>query len=60
MMRFQFVPGPLPLLANPARAFGALPGGPTDLKLRIDFPQHCGGSFLRYARLLEGRAAAKR
>jgi hypothetical protein len=58
MLRFQFAPGPLPMLANPARVLGALPGGPTDLKLRIDFPQHGGGALLRYARMLAARAAA--
>jgi hypothetical protein len=56
LMRFQFVPGPLAVLRNPERVFGALPGGPTDLKLRIDFPQHGGGALLRYARLLDARA----
>lgn len=55
MMRFQFDPGPLYLLRNPARAFGGLPGGPTDMHLRVDFPQHCGGAMLRYARMLDSR-----
>jgi hypothetical protein len=48
----------LHLLRNPARAFGGLPGGPTDLHLRVDFPQHCGGALLRYARMLESRNPA--
>jgi hypothetical protein len=55
IMRFQFDPGPLHLLRNPARAFGGLPGGPTDMHLRVDFPQHCGGAMLRYARMLDAR-----
>jgi hypothetical protein len=43
----------------PVRVFGALPGAPTELKVRIDYPQHAGGAMLRYARLLQSRATAQ-
>jgi hypothetical protein len=55
MLRFQFLPGPTYLMAEPFRIYGAVPAGPSDLNVRIDFPQHAAGAMLRYARLLEAR-----
>jgi hypothetical protein len=60
MLRFQFLPGPVHVLADPYRFFGAVPAGPTDLSVRIDYPQHAAGAMLRYLRLLEAREAGEK
>jgi len=58
MMRFQFLPGPSHIFADPLRPLGGIPGSPTELNIRIDYPQHAAGAMLRYAQLLERRAGA--
>ena len=58
MLRFQFLPGPTHLLADAPRMLGALPASPTDLSVRIDYPQHAAGAMLRYLQLLEAREQA--
>ena len=61
MMRFQFLPGPTHIFADPLRPLGGIPGSPTELNIRIDYPQHAAGAMLRYAqRILEPRAAKQR
>ena len=57
MMRFQFAPGPSHIFADPLRPYGGVPGSPTELNIRIDYPQHAAGAMLRYTqRILEKRA----
>ena len=57
MMRFQFLPGPAHVFADRLRPLGAIPGSPTELHVRIDYPQHAAGAMMRYGQLLERRAA---
>ena len=59
MMRFQFSPGPSHIFADPLRPLGGIPGSPTELNIRIDYPQHAAGAMLRYARILERRAGKR-
>ena len=54
MMRYQFMPGSTYLFPNPQAAVGGFVGSPTDYKMRIDFPQHCGNAMIRYMEFLEG------
>ncbi|MFZ5891828.1 MAG: hypothetical protein ACOY0T_12300 [Myxococcota bacterium] len=55
MMRFQFVPGPAHLMPDPATMHGAFPTSETDLRVRIDNPQHVGTGLLEYLRILNAR-----
>ncbi len=48
LMRYQFTPGPTHLMRDPRALAGGFPGSPTDLHVRIDYPQHAGGALLRY------------
>ncbi len=48
LLRYQYTPGPTHLMADPRLLFGGFPGSPTDLHVRIDYPQHAGGALLRY------------
>lgn len=57
MMRFQFLPGPAHVFADRLRPLGGIPGSPTELNIRIDYPQHAAGAMIRYGKLLERRAA---
>jgi hypothetical protein len=55
MMRHQFVRGSaMHLFPNPRSATGGFVGSPTDYKMRIDFPQHCGAAMLRFMEFIEG------
>ncbi|MGB0679071.1 MAG: hypothetical protein ACPGUV_05375, partial [Polyangiales bacterium] len=49
LLRWQWRPGPVHQLANPAAAHGAIPGSPTSLEVRNDFVQHAGSAMLRWA-----------
>jgi len=53
LMHFQLRPGPRHLMPSPALMHGGFPVTPTDLHVRIDYPQHAGTALLHYLRLLE-------
>ena len=53
LMHFQFRPGPRHLMPSPALMHGGFPTTPTDLRVRIDHPQHAGTALLHYLRQLE-------
>jgi len=53
LMHFQLRPGPRHLMPSPALMNGGFPMTPTDLRVRIDYPQHAGTALLHYLRLLE-------
>jgi len=55
MMHFQFMPGPTHLMADPEAMHGGFPTSETDLRVRIDNPQHAGTGLLEYLRLLKAR-----
>jgi hypothetical protein len=55
MMRFQFTPGPAHLMPDPDDMYGGFPTSETDLRVRIDNPQHAGTGLLEYLRILKGR-----
>ncbi len=57
MLRYRWAPGPVHLFADPAAAFGGMPGSPADLASRNDFVQHSGSAFLRWADHLRARGA---
>jgi hypothetical protein len=42
------------MFPNPQSALGGFVGSPTDYKMRIDFPQHCGHAMIRYMEFLQG------
>jgi hypothetical protein len=48
LVRHQLRPGPVAILANPERVYGAIPGSEVDLALRIDYAQHAGSAMLRW------------
>jgi hypothetical protein len=48
LVRRQFRPGPVALLGDPARAYGAMPGSEVDMALRIDYVQHAGSAMLSW------------
>jgi hypothetical protein len=54
LLRYQFSPGPSYLMADSRSLAGGVPGGPTDLHVRIDYPQHAGDAWLRYLELTGG------
>ena len=56
LMRFQLNPGPSNVMVNPGAARGGFPNTPTDLRVRIDYPQHAGTAIIGYLKLLEARA----
>jgi len=53
LLRYQFTPGPEQLMKNPAVMHGGMPASTTDLRVRIDYPQHAGSAWLGYLRLLK-------
>jgi hypothetical protein len=53
LMHFQLRPGPRHLMPSPALMHGGFPTTPTDLRVRIDYPQHAGTALLHYLKLLE-------
>lgn len=55
MMRFQFTPGPAHLMPDPEAMHGGFPTSETDLRVRIDNPQHAGTGLLEYLRILKAR-----
>ena len=55
MMRFQFTPGPAHLMPDPEAMHGGFPTSETDLRVRIDNPQHAGTGLLEYLRILRAR-----
>jgi len=55
ILRYQFLPGPTYLLANPESTFGAIIGSPVDWSIRNDFPQHAGSAMVRFSRYLKTR-----
>lgn len=48
LVRHQFRPGPLHLLADPEAVAGAEPGSEVDWQLRIDYTQHMGSALVRW------------
>ena len=52
LLRHQFMPGPDYLMKNPAAMYGGMPASTTDLRVRIDYPQHAGSAWLGYLRWL--------
>ncbi len=60
MMRFQFVPGPAHLMPDPEAMYGGFPTSETDLRVRIDTPQHAGTGLLAYLKLLSASAKQER
>ncbi|MBN1652619.1 MAG: hypothetical protein JXA30_02465 [Deltaproteobacteria bacterium] len=54
ILRYQFLPGPIYLLAHPALVFGGVIGSPADWTIRNDFPQHAGSAMIRFACYLNG------
>lgn len=55
LMRYQFVPGPSHIMPDPRRMHGGFPQSTTNLKVRIDQPQHAGTALLHYLEYLEKR-----
>jgi hypothetical protein len=53
LLRHFYMPGPTHLMPDPRALHGGIPGGVTDLNVRIDYPQHAGAALLRYLRLIE-------
>lgn len=53
LLRHQFMPGPEHLMKNPAAMHGGMPASTTDLRVRIDYPQHAGSAWLGYLRWLK-------
>jgi hypothetical protein len=57
LLRFELNPGPTQIMVNPAMMRGGVPNTPTDLTVRIDYPQHAGTGLIGYLRQLERHAA---
>ncbi|HTQ05898.1 MAG TPA: hypothetical protein VMI54_18685 [Polyangiaceae bacterium] len=55
LMRFELNPGPSAVMVNPGVMRGGFPNTPTDLDVRIDYPQHAGTALLGYLKQLEQR-----
>jgi len=55
MLRQQLLPGPKHLLFDSAVMRGGVPTSETDLRVRIDYPQHAGTAWIAYLRYLEVR-----
>jgi hypothetical protein len=53
LLRYQLNPGPAHLMPLGAWMRGAFPNTPTDLRVRIDYPQHAGTAIIKYLKLLE-------
>jgi hypothetical protein len=51
LLRSQFLPGPAHLMPDPDAMFGAFPASETDLRVRIDYPQHAAAGILEYLQL---------
>ncbi|HXX65782.1 MAG TPA: hypothetical protein VEK07_01275 [Polyangiaceae bacterium] len=48
LIRHQFLPGPVHLLADAEAVRGAVPGSEVDWQLRIDYTQHMGSALVRW------------
>jgi hypothetical protein len=57
LVRRQLRPGPVAILADPDRVYGAMPGSEVDLALRIDYAQHAGSAMIRWLDLEEPAGA---
>ncbi|MCB9634882.1 MAG: hypothetical protein H6721_22375 [Sandaracinus sp.] len=57
LLRWRWAPGPTHLFADPAGAYGGMPGSPVDLTSRNDFVQHAGSAWIRWAQVLREEAA---
>jgi hypothetical protein len=55
LMHFEFNPGPVQVMKNPGFMRGGFPNTPTDLDVRIDYPQHAGTALIGYLKQLEQR-----
>jgi hypothetical protein len=55
LLRFELNPGPTEIMVNPAMMRGGFPNTPTDLTIRIDYPQHAGTALIEYLKQLEAR-----
>ena len=52
LLRWRWAPGPGHLFADPAGAYGGVPGTPVDLDARNDMAQHAGSAWIRWADVL--------
>jgi hypothetical protein len=55
LLRTQLNPGPAQVMVNPDMMRGGVPNTPTDLTVRIDYPQHAGTGLIGYLKQLERR-----
>jgi hypothetical protein len=53
LLRYQFTPGPVHLMKQPAMMYGGMPASTTDLRVRIDYVQHAGSAWMDYLRYLK-------
>src|SRR5262249_38669506 len=53
LMHFELNPGPAEIMADPGIMRGGVPNTPTDLDVRIDYPQHAGTALIGYLKQLE-------
>lgn len=53
LMRYQFLPGPRHIMPHPGVMHGGFPQSTTNLKVRIDQPQHAGTALLHYLEYLQ-------
>ena len=55
LLRHQLLPGPTHLMRQPTIPTGAMPASTSDLRIRIDYPQHSGSAWLGYLLWLENK-----
>jgi hypothetical protein len=58
LLRFELNPGPTEIMVNPGMARGGFPNTPTDLTVRIDYPQHAGTALIGYLKQLEAHGVS--
>jgi hypothetical protein len=58
LLRFELNPGPAEVMVNPGVMRGGFPNTPTDLTVRIDYPQHAGTAIIGYLKQLEAQGAS--
>jgi hypothetical protein len=57
LLRTELNPGPTQVMVDPGIMRGGFPNTPTDLTVRIDYPQHAGTALIGYLKQLERRDA---
>ena len=55
LLRTELNPGPAQVMVDPDVMRGGFPNTPTDLTVRIDYPQHAGTALIAYLKQLEKR-----